>query len=98
MDHYTEKDLFVKRFHLNMLIFFRGVKQKNVGALIPLTFSPHSNFDAFIQPTILTLVTMMLVNRAVAISSACIRQVPPHASLEKTFAPLTSILPIMFPT
>lgn len=50
-----------------------------------LTFSSHSHFQALFQPTKLTLVPVMLVDRTVPISSAGVGQVTTNTSLEETF-------------
>jgi len=46
----------------------------------------------------LALVPVMLVNRAITIASASVRQVAPYASLEKAFAALASVLAVMLST
>ena len=50
------------------------------------TFSLHAHLEAFLQPTVLTLVPMVLVYRAVLVPSALVSQVPSHRPLEKALA------------
>lgn len=51
------------------------------------TFSPHAHLEALLQPTVLALVTVVLVHRAVAVTTARVAQVPTYAPLEETLAP-----------
>ena len=51
-----------------------------------LTFSPHPHFEAFLESTMLTLISMMLVHRTVFVTSALVRQVSSHRTLEKALA------------
>lgn len=51
--------------------FFKQVMKR-------LTFSPHAHFETFPQPAVLALVPMMLVDGAVAVASAGVRQVPAY--------------------
>ena len=53
-----------------------------------LTFSSHADFEAFLESTVLTLVAMVLVDRAVAAAAACVAQVTTHRALEETLASL----------
>lgn len=52
-----------------------------------LTFSFHADQHTLLQTTILTSVTLMLVDHAVLAASAHIAQSLPDASLEKAFTP-----------
>ena len=61
------------------------------------TFSLHAHLEALLQPTVLTLVSMVLVDRAVLVPSALVSQVPSHRPLEKALATLTGDLAIVFP-
>ena len=47
---------------------------------------PHPCLVALLQPTVLTLVPMVLVYRAVLVPSALVSQVPSHRPLEKALA------------
>ena len=47
---------------------------------------PHSCLVALLQPAMLTLVPMVLVDRAVLVPPALVRQVPSHRPLEKALA------------
>ena len=51
-----------------------------------LTFSSHPHFEAFLESTMLTLISMMLVYGAVFVTSALVRQVPSHRTFEKALA------------
>lgn len=62
------------------------------------TFFLHSNFHAFVQATILTLISMMLINRTIPTASARISQVSPYAALEETLAAFASVLTVMLST
>lgn len=62
------------------------------------TFFLHSNFHAFVQTTILTLISMMLINRTIPTASARISQVSPYAALEETLAAFASVLTVMLST
>ena len=59
------------------------MKKKNI---FRLTFSPHPHFEAFLESTMLTLISMMLVHRTVFVTSALVRQVSSHRTLEKALA------------
>ena len=50
------------------------------------TFSPHAHLEALLQPAILTLVPVVLVDRAVAVAATRVAQVPADAPLEEALA------------
>ena len=54
--------------------------------MVDYTFSLHAHLEALLQPAMLTLVPMVLVDRAVLVPPALVRQVPPHRPLEKALA------------
>lgn len=58
-------------------------------------FSSHSGLDAFLEATVLALVPVVLVDRAVPVSSTSVREVPSNGSLEEALASLTSELTIV---
>lgn len=51
------------------------------------TFSPHAHLEALLQPTVLALVTVVLIHRTVAVATARVAQIPADAPLEETLAP-----------
>lgn len=59
------------------------------------TFPSHAALEAFLQPTILTLVAVVLVYGAVPRPSARVGQVPPHWALEEALAALAGELSIV---
>lgn len=61
-------------------------------------FSSHPHFQALLKPTVLALVTMMLVDWTVSAASTGIRQVPSDASFEEAFTPFASELSVVLPT
>lgn len=63
-----------------------------------VTFPPHSYFEAFLQPTILTLVAMVLINRTGSACSTSVAKVPSDAPFEKAFTSLTCVLSVVLPT
>ena len=66
--------------------------------MVDYTFSLHAHLEALLQPAMLTLVPMVLVDRAVLVPPALVRQVPPHRPLEKALATLTGDLAIVLST
>lgn len=62
-----------------------------------LTFSPHADFEALLQPAVLTLVPVVLVDGTVSIPPAGVSQVPPHRALEEALASLAGELAVMLP-
>ena len=62
------------------------------------TFSLHAHLEALLQPTVLTLVSMVLVDRAVLVPSALVSQVPSHRPLEKALATWRGEIGPMFAT
>ncbi len=42
------------------------------------TFSPHAILEALFEPTVLTLVPVVLVNGTVFTTPALVGQIPPH--------------------
>lgn len=63
-----------------------------------LTFSPHADFEALLQPAVLTLVPVVLVDGAVSVPPAGVSEVPPHRTLKEAFASLAGELTVMLPT
>ena len=59
-------------------------------------FFTHTNFQAFFQPAVLALVSVVLIDGAVALRTACVRQIPPNASLEEAFAAFASVNAVVF--
>ena len=51
------------------------------------TFSSHAHLEALLEPAVLALVPVVLVDRAVPVPSTRVGQVPPNASLEEALAP-----------
>ncbi len=74
-----------------------------------ITFSPHADFQALLEATVLTLISMMLINRARAkrrgqgrapvghlpIAAACVVQVAPDGALEEALAALAGKLAVV---
>jgi len=50
------------------------------------TFAFHADLETFLEATVLTLITMMLVNGTVSTGAASVRQVSPDRSLEEALA------------
>ena len=63
-----------------------------------LTFSPHTDFEALLQPAVLTLVPVVLVDGTVSVPPAGVSEVPPHRALKEAFASLAGELTVMLPT
>ena len=68
-----------------------GKQLKHTGLIlqklvIKLTLFPHSHLEAFLQPTVLALVAMVLVNGTVAVAATRVAQVPADAPLEEALA------------
>jgi hypothetical protein len=61
------------------------------------SFSPHADLETFLEPTVLTLVAVMLVDRTVATAATCVRQVAANGPLEETLASFARELSVMFP-
>jgi len=61
-----------------------------------LTFSPHADFETFLESTMLTLVAMMLVDRAVAATATRVSQVATHGPLKETLASLARQHAVVF--
>lgn len=59
------------------------------------TLASHADLDAFSQPAILTLVSMMLINGAIPRCSTSVAEVTANAALEKRLAALTGKHSIM---
>lgn len=68
-----------------------------ITAAEPLTFSPHADFEALLQPAVLALVPVVLVDGAVSVPPAGVGQVPPHGALEEALASLAGELAVMLP-
>ncbi|KFM61896.1 hypothetical protein X975_26569, partial [Stegodyphus mimosarum] len=62
------------------------------------TLPSHSHLEAFLEPAVLALVPVVLVDRTVPVAPARVRQIPPDAPLEEGFAALARELTIVFPT
>lgn len=63
-----------------------------------LTFSPHADFQALLQPTVLALVPVVLVDGAVSVPPAGVGEVSSHWALKEAFASLAGELTVMLPT
>lgn len=59
------------------------------------TFSSHADLHTLLKPTVLTLVAVMLVDRTIPRSSASVREISSHASLEERLASLTCKHPVV---
>ena len=59
------------------------------------TFSSHADLEALLEPTILALVPVMLVDGAVATAATCVCEVTADRSLEEALASLASELSIV---
>jgi len=59
-------------------------------------FSSHAHLEALLQPAILTLVPVVLVDRAVAVAATRVAQVPADAPLEEALATFTGELSVVF--
>ena len=59
------------------------------------TFALHASLETFLEATVLTLVSVVLVDRAVAIGAARVRQVSTDRSLEEALAALTRELAVV---
>ncbi len=68
---------------------------RNKGKKDRLTFSAHAHFETFLEAAILALVPVVLVYGAGPTSSARVRQIPPHRTLEEAFATLARELSIV---
>lgn len=58
-------------------------------------FSPHSHFQTLLEPTVLTLVAVMLVDGTVPTATTGVCQVPTDASFEETLATFAGELAVM---
>lgn len=58
-------------------------------------FPSHANFEAFFEATVLTLIAVVLVYRAVPVGTTSVSQVSPYTSLEEALATFTSELAIV---
>lgn len=61
-------------------------------------FPSHANFETFFEPTVLTLIAVVLVYRAVPVGTTCVTQIPPYTSLEEALAAFTGELAVVFAT
>lgn len=71
------------------------LRGRDAAALDGLT--SHAHLEALLEATILTLVPMMLVNRAAPRASTRIREVAANGSLEEALASFAGKLSVMFP-
>ncbi len=55
-------------------------------SLSSLTFSPHAHLKALLEPAVLALVAVVLVNWAAPTPPALVGQVAPHGTLEEALA------------
>jgi len=60
------------------------------------SFPPHPGLETFLEPAVLTLVPVVLVNRTVPGSAACVGQIPAHGALEETLTALARELTVVF--
>jgi hypothetical protein len=72
----------------------RNVHKKNA-SIINLAFFLHAEFEAFLETTVLALISVMLVNWTIVISSTRVCQVLPDGPLEETFATLARLNAVM---
>lgn len=61
------------------------------------TFSPHADFEAFLQAAVLALVAVVLVYGTVPVGPACVGQVPPDATFEEALTSFAGELSVVFP-
>jgi len=59
------------------------------------TFSPHADFETFLEAAVLTLVAMVLVDGAVAAAAARVRQVSTDRALKEALAALARELAVV---
>jgi hypothetical protein len=52
----------------------------------PLTFSPHAHLETLLEPTVLALVPVVLINGTVPVASTRVRKVSPYTPLEEALA------------
>lgn len=57
-----------------------------VGQILTHTFTPHAHLDALLVATVLALVAMVLIDRAVATASTRVAKVSANGALEEGFA------------
>lgn len=60
------------------------------------SLSPHSDFQALLQPAVLALVPMVLVDGTVSVPPAGVTQVPSDRALEEALAALAGKLAVVF--
>lgn len=60
------------------------------------TFLLHAELEAFLEPAVLALVAMVLVDWTVVVSSTRVRQVSTHRTLEEALTSLTRQYSVMF--
>lgn len=63
-----------------------------------LTLSSHAHFETFLEPTVLALVSVVLVDGAVPVSPAGVGEVPSDAPLEEALTPFASKLAVVLAT
>ena len=63
--------------------------------VIVRTFSSHAHLETLLQPAVLTLIPVMLVDGAVPVPSAGVAKIPAHATFEERFTPLARKLPVV---
>ena len=61
-----------------------------------LTFSPHADFEAFLKSTMLTLIAMVLVDRAVAAAATRVSQIATYRPFEETLTPFARLNAVVF--
>lgn len=61
------------------------------------TFSPHADFEAFLEATVLALVTVVLVHGTVPVGPAGVWQVPPDAAFKEALTSFTCELSVVLP-
>ena len=63
-----------------------------------VTFSSHADLEALLEPAVLALVAVVLIDDAVLVAAASVLEVSADRALEETFAALARILPVMSST
>ncbi len=70
----------------------------NIRTPIGRTFPSHAHFETLLESTILTLVSVVLVNGTTPVAPAGVGQVSSHGSLEEGLAPLAGKLSVVLST
>lgn len=68
-----------------------------VGRTPVYTFSPHTDFEAFLEATVLALVAVVLVYGTVPVGPACVAEIPPDAAFEEALTSFACELSVVLP-